>query len=148
MTDQSAYDNKSVKHDAKQLADNVQDTVQSKAQDLAENVQTRASEFGHKAADVGQRALDTTRENLGKAGECVKDGTTKTLSYVRQNPGKAIGIAALVGGAVALCLKGKQHHQNRKSHSISGAEKAALVAAALPILKKFAPTLVDKSHKN
>lgn len=142
MTDQAAYDNKSVKHDAKQLAD----TVHSKAQDVSETVQSKASEFSEKAVDAGHRALETTRDGLQRAGECVKDGTSKTLSYVRQNPGKAIGIAALVGGAVALCLKGKQHHQTRKAHHISGAEKAALVAAALPILKKFAPSIGE--HKN
>lgn len=140
MTDQAAYDNKSVKHDAKQLADTVAETVQHKASDL----QHKANVLGERAADAGHRALETTREGLTRAGECVKDGTSKTLSYVRQNPGKAIGIAALVGGAVALCLKGKQHHQHRKAHTVSGAEKAALVAAALPILKKFAPMVGDK----
>jgi len=110
------------------------DEISPNAKDLAHTAQARAKE-------VGQRALDSTRDGLERAGTCVKDSTSKTLSYVRENPGKAIGIAALVGGAVALCLKGQKQYKARKSHQVSATEKAALVAVALPILQKLAPHL-------
>lgn len=132
----SGQDASRLQQDARNLATDAANSTASAAHRVVENTRDAAQRAVETTRETAHRAVESTRDGLQRAGECVKDGTSKTLSYVRNNPGKAIGIAAAVGGVLALCLK-SSHSRKAQSHKISSTEKAALLAAAVPILKKI-----------
>ena len=82
------------------LLDQAQDTVQ----DLAETSRTRLRQVADSASEYGQRALDRVRDTSANLRDSALDARDASLDYVRDEPVKAILMAAAAGAAPAAAV--------------------------------------------
>jgi ElaB/YqjD/DUF883 family membrane-anchored ribosome-binding protein len=84
------------------LADQAGEAAREGLQELSETVPSALSRAAAQAEDLAQRGIARARSAAGQVREQYNVATDKTTAYIRDEPLKAVLIAAAAGAATAL----------------------------------------------
>lgn len=95
--------------------DNTGDTTPSTPEQLAEQAKNKIAEVSHEASaamsrmtgqveDLARRTLDRARETSAQVKERIGRAGDATVTYIKDEPVKAVMIAAATGAATALLI--------------------------------------------
>lgn len=90
-----------------QMAEHAKD-IKEQAVDQAKDVKDQVAQKAHKVAEKASEAYENVKDTLCEAGYNIQEQSEHLYDvmakYVRENPLKAIGIAALSGSILAIVL--------------------------------------------
>jgi len=96
---------------AQRVADQALDTLSSTAQDLREHVSPLLERAGEQASALAQRGVDAVRDRSLQVRDQAVRASDGTLNYIKDEPVKAVLIAAAAGAAL-MALVGLLRRSN------------------------------------
>ena len=86
------------------VADQALDKLSSTAQDLRSQVSPLLERAGEKASALTQRGMDAVRDRSLQVRDHALRASDNTLNYIKDEPVKAVLIAAAAGAALTILL--------------------------------------------
>lgn len=85
-------------------ASNLMDQAQDKVQDLADASRSRLRQVADVTSDYAQRGMERVRDTGASLRDSALDARDATLDYVRDEPLKAVLLAAAAGATLAAAI--------------------------------------------
>lgn len=113
LTDQAARTTEQAVQSTQNLAHNALDSVSDTIKDAQQQAAPLLNRATEQASAMAQRGMDTVRETSKNLVDNAQRATDRTVSYVKDEPVKAMLIAAATGAALMAMLSMISHSRNR-----------------------------------